>query len=207
MLDTELIPAQEKDSRRLMIVIHGLGDSMDGYRWLPSALRIPSMNYLLVNGPDGYYGGFSWFDIYENRSPGIKRSRELLFTLLDDMRGKGFPTEQTILFGFSQGCVMTIEAGCRYPHLLAGLIGISGWPHEPVELIAQRSSVATQQKLLITHGLQDTLVPFTDAKKGVQVLKDAGFQIAWHEYRKAHTIIEDEIELFREFVTARFETK
>ncbi len=204
MLDTELIPAADKESRKLMIVLHGLGDSMDGYRWLPSAMQLPWMNYLLVNAPDGYYSGFSWFDIYENRSPGIKRSRELLFELLDDLREKNFPTEETMMLGFSQGCLMTIETGCRYPHQLAGLIAISGWPHEPMKLIEERSPVALQQKFLITHGTQDTLVPFDQVKQSVNELKRAGFQIDWHEYRKAHTIIEEEIELFRGFVKARY---
>ena len=56
MLDTELIPAAEADSEWLMVVLHGLGDSMEGYRWLPGALRIPALNTLLVNAPDG-----SWY--------------------------------------------------------------------------------------------------------------------------------------------------
>ena len=54
MLTTELMPAAQRDSRRLMVVLHGLGDSMEGYRWLPSALRLPWLNYLLVNAPDEY---------------------------------------------------------------------------------------------------------------------------------------------------------
>jgi phospholipase/carboxylesterase len=204
MLVSELIPAEDKNSRRLMIVLHGLGDSIEGYRWLPSALRLPWMNYLLVNAPDGYYSGFSWFEIYADRSPGIKRSRELLFKVLDDMRSKGFPTEQTVLLGFSQGCLMTLEVGFRYPHRLAGLIAISGWPHEPEKLITERSPVALEQRFLITHGTQDTLIPFNDVKKAVHELKDAGLQIEWHEYRKAHTIVEEELGVFRNFVTERF---
>ena len=35
MLTHELIPAADKDSKWLMVVLHGLGDSMEGYRWLP----------------------------------------------------------------------------------------------------------------------------------------------------------------------------
>ena len=38
MLFSELIPASEKNSHHLMIVLHGLGDSMDGYRWLPETM-------------------------------------------------------------------------------------------------------------------------------------------------------------------------
>ena len=65
MLDTEFIAATEKSSRRLMIVLHGLGDSMEGYRWWPEAMQLPWLNYLLVNAPDPYYGGFAWYDLQD----------------------------------------------------------------------------------------------------------------------------------------------
>src|ERR1044071_2637635 len=107
MLQSELVPAAERTSRRLMVVLHGLGDSMDGYRWLPAALRLPWLNYLLVNAPDSYYGGYSWYDYARNARPGVLRSRRMLFELLDHQCANGFPAEQTILFGFSQGSLMT----------------------------------------------------------------------------------------------------
>ena len=58
VLNTELIPAAEADSKWLMVVLHGLGDSMDGFRWLPRALDNPRLNLLLVNAPDDYLNGF-----------------------------------------------------------------------------------------------------------------------------------------------------
>src|SRR5438132_2600526 len=111
MLQTDLVPAREKSSRRLMVVLHGLGDSLEGYRWLPEALGLPWMNYLLVNAPDEYYGGYSWFDFGGDIVPGVVRSRKLLFELLDARRAAGFPTDQTTLGGFSQGCLMSIDVG------------------------------------------------------------------------------------------------
>src|SRR6516164_2600711 len=126
MLKSELIPAAQKNSTRLLIMLHGLGDSMEGYRWVPEAIEFPWLNYLLVNAPDEYYGGFSWFDFAGNITPGVVRSRKLLFNLLDEQRAKGFATEQTTLGGFSQGCLMAIEVGLRYPHHFAGITGISG---------------------------------------------------------------------------------
>ena len=83
-------------------------------------MRLPWLNYLLVNAPDDYYGGFSWYDITGNHAPGVLRSRKLLFDLLDDLRARGYPTEQTTLGGFSQGCLMAIDVALRYPHRLAG---------------------------------------------------------------------------------------
>jgi predicted esterase len=61
-LYSELIAAADKSCRRLLIMLHGLGDSMEGYRWMPEALNLPWLNYLLVNAPDPYYGGYSWYD-------------------------------------------------------------------------------------------------------------------------------------------------
>lgn len=131
MLTHELIPAAEPDSKWMMVVLHGLGDSMEGYRRLPQAMGLPWMNYLLVNAPDDYHGGFSWYDFMEDPAPGVKRSREALFELLDAQCAAGFPAEQIFQFGFSQGCLMTMEVAMRYPHKLAGCIGISGYVHEP----------------------------------------------------------------------------
>ena len=152
MLDTELLPAAEADSKWLMVVLHGLGDSMEGYRWFPGIMENPKLNYLLVNAPDDYYGGFSWYDIYDNPAPGVERSRNLLFELLNQQREAGFATEHTFLFGFSQGCLMTLETGLRYPHRFAGLVGVSGYAHEPHQLVNELSPVVKEQAFLNDFG-------------------------------------------------------
>jgi phospholipase/carboxylesterase len=207
MLEHDLIPAREKDSRRLMIMLHGLGDSIEGYRWLPEAMNLPWMNYLLVNAPDDYFGGFSWFDFEGNMVPGVERSRKLLFELLDALRAKGFPTDQTTFGGFSQGSLMATEVGLRYPHRFAGIVGISGYVCEPEKLIKELSPVALQQRLLATHGTLDPMIPFAEVRKQIQLLKAAGLKVEWHEFPKAHTIIEPELELQRDFVRAGYPPK
>jgi phospholipase/carboxylesterase len=203
MLEAEFIPALEKKSKRLMIVLHGLGDSAAGYYWLPSALQLTWLNYLLVNAPDTYYGGYSWFDFAGDSGLGIRRSRKLLFELLEAQRAAGFPASETVLFGFSQGCLMTVDVGFRYPQRLAGLVGISGYVFEPEKLVEDLSPVAAQQRMLFTHGTQDPLVPFAEVREQVNVLKAVGLRIDWHEFVKAHTIAgEEEIELVRKFIVA-----
>jgi phospholipase/carboxylesterase len=205
MLEYDLIPADAKDSRKFMVMLHGLGDSMEGYRWFPEAMGSPWLNYALVNAPDDYYGGFSWFDVQGDIKPGVKRSRELLFELLDHLRAKGFPTEQTTLGGFSQGCLMSIEVGLRYPHKLAGIVGISGWVFEPEELLKELPPVAHEQRLLVTHGILDPMVSFDKARKGISLLKSSGLRVEWREFVKAHTIAgEEEMSVIRKFVRAGY---
>jgi len=205
MLHSEFVPAVEKDSRRLMVMLHGLGDSLEGYRWLPEALNLPWLNFLLVNAPDEYFGGYSWFNYPDNMAPGILRSRKLLFDLLDDLRAKGFPAEKITLGGFSQGCLMTMDVGLRYPHLLAGLVGLSGWIFELDELLRTPPPLARRQRLLMTHGPFDNIIPFASVQKQAQKLQAAAFNLEWHEFPKGHTIHgEEELAVIRKFVSAGY---
>lgn len=201
-LTTDLVPAREANSNRLLVVLHGLGDSIEGYREVPQALRIPWLNCLLVNAPDPYYGGFSWYDFAGDPTPGVRRSRELLTRLLDSMRAK-FPSEKTILFGFSQGCLMTLETGLRYPHRLGGLIGVSGYVQDAPTLAKELSPVAVEQQILWTHGTRDPLIPLPKVLEQVQTLKDAGLQIDWQVFEKQHTFVQREFEIIREFIVQR----
>ena len=201
MLETEFHPVRKADSKALMIVLHGLGDSAAGYHWVPGVLDLPWMNYLLVNAPDEYYGGFSWFDFAGDFRPGVERSRKLLFELLDDQRAKGFPTRETTVFGFSQGCLMTIDVGLRYPHVFAGLVGISGFVFESQELLRELSPVARDQRMLVTHGTGDTMVPLQQTEPAIKLLKSAGMNVEWVVLEKDHTIAgQEEIEIIRRFI-------
>lgn len=202
MLQTDFIPAQQADAKHLMVVLHGLGDSMEGYRFLPQMMNLPWMNYLLVNAPDEYYGGYKWFEFpSDNMGPEVARSRGLLFELLDEQFDRRFSAEHAFMFGFSQGCLMSVEIGMRYPKKLAGIIGISGWAHEPSELLANQSPVANEQNFLITHGKYDPLLPYTMAKSRFDELKAGGIKIDWHSFPKEHTIYgEEEMQVIRDFV-------
>jgi phospholipase/carboxylesterase len=205
MLTHELIPAAEADSKWLMVVLHGLGDSMEGYRWLPEAMDLPWLNYLLVNAPDEYHGGYSWYDFMEDPAPGVKRSREALFELLDAQREAGFLAGQIFQFGFSQGCLMTMEVAMRYPHKLAGCIGISGYVHEPEAALEEMSPAAKDQEILFTLGTFDPIIPPGKVRGQLNLLQaDGGLQIEVKEFAKDHTIAgEDELSLIRDFITAR----
>ena len=201
MLDAFLLPAANADSKRLMIVLHGLGDSARGYGWLPPALNLPDMNFLLVNAPDEYYMGYSWYDYEGDQKPGVIRSREMLLELIETLIQKGFPAEEMFLFGFSQGCLMTLDVGARFPGRLAGLIGVSGKVFEPDNLIDEASPVARKQRFLVTHGDSDPVIPIETTRPQIQSLQQAGFQIEWREFKKQHGFTEpEEIDLIRKFV-------
>jgi len=201
MLHYEEVNASEPDSKHLMIVLHGLGDSIEGYRWLPSMLKLPWLNYALVNAPDDYFGGFSWYDIQGDAHPGIVRSRDRLFELVDYFRTKGYESKNIFFLGFSQGCLMTWEVGMRYPHPLAGCVGISGYIHQSDQLLSEASAEGKNRHFLITHGQHDPMIPLAPVKIEVEKMQQHGIDAEWREFAKEHTIAgEEELDVIRQFV-------
>lgn len=203
MLETEFIAgnAPEPNDGWLMIVLHGLGDSMDGYRWMPAAMRLPWMNYLLVNAPDPYYGGFSWYDFTVETHPGLDRSRTLLETLLKRQEDLGWRTDRMFLFGFSQGCLMILETGLRYPRAFAGLIGVSGYFHDVPALVRDLTPTSKTQRVLFTHGTLDPLIPVDSVREQAERIRMEGVDLRWQEFNKEHTIAgEEELQVIRRFV-------
>ncbi len=195
------------DSPACLLVLHGLGDSMHGWDWLPDALRLPWLNYLFVNAPDDYYGGYSWYDLPGNSGPGIERSRKALIELINAQVAAGTPSRQIGILGFSQGCLMTVDVGFRYPAVLGPLVGISGYVWNPSELLKEAPPIAREQRLLFTHGRKDTVVPCGPVRAQVEELRRGGLSIEWHEFDKAHTVAgEVEISLIRGFIEKGFRT-
>ena len=101
---------------------------------------------------------------------------------------------------------MTVDVGLRYPHRLAGLVDISGWVHEIEKLLKELSPVAHEQRLLITHGPFDPVIPFEPVREQANTLRVAKLKVEWHQFPKGHTIYgEDEVSVIREFVRAGYE--
>ncbi len=209
MLNTSLfahryIPARTPGVReRVVVVLHGLGDSLNGYHFLPEALRLPELSYLLVNAPDAYYGGYSWYDYSGDMRPGVVRSRDLLLSLLEELQDQGVRAEDVFLFGFSQGCLMVTDVALRAPHVLGGVVGVSGYVAFPEEYPEALSPVARDQKILITHGRLDPVVPFDPAARQFRQLRDLGIDLEVRVYDKEHTMLMEELAAISDWLRTR----
>jgi len=181
----------QKTNGKLVVVLHGRGDSSAGFHWMPNTMALPEVSWLLVNAPDAWYGGFSWYDMPPDHGPGVERSRALLDDLFDEVEAQGFAPEDIVLFGFSQGCLLTLEWGGRTDRPLAGCIGVSGYCYDPKALGEEASEVAKARPWLVTHGFQDDVLPYDVTKAQIDELKTAGLPIDFRSYDKTHTIDPD----------------
>ena len=187
-------------SKKLMVILHGRGDSSRGFMFLPSYLNIDDMNYLLLDAPYSYYGGFSWYDLPPNQLEGIERSRALLTDIFDTLFEEEFNADESFLFGFSQGALLTFEFGARYEKVLAGYIAVSGYIYDANRLLEEMNPGVNSSNWLCTHGTSDGILPFNTSKAQIETLQNGGFDITFKSYDKDHTIAEDELMMIKEWI-------
>ncbi len=195
-LKHKFIPATKlgkKEAEKVLVVLHGLGDSLDGYTFLPDMLQIPGLNYLLVNAPDAYYGGYSWYDYMGEERKGVERSRNLLETVFKELGEQGIAATDIGLFGFSQGCLMSLETALRLAYPIGPVVGISGYLSAANSYPAQLGIAAMQQRFFLSHGRQDPLLPCVSSRLQYSKLQSMGVQIEYHEYDKVHTMLPHEL--------------
>ena len=204
-LDNIFIPSKTP-SKKLMIILHGRGDSSKGFTWLPPFLNLDDMNYLLLDGPYEYFGGCSWYDLPPNQLDGIGRSSSILEDILDELFATQFEASQSFLFGFSQGALLTFEFGARYERELAGYIAISGYIYDTSTLLKEMNPAFKNVKdtnWLCTHGTSDGVLPYAVSKKQVEELQDGGFNIDFHTYDKDHTLVEEEVHMIKAWIQSK----
>lgn len=204
MITTELfknkfIPAA-RESNKLMIVLHGRGDSIRPFKKFNNEIAIPEMNYLLLEAPRKFLDGYSWYGEPPYQAQGVLRLREKFFTLLADLEAQGWKSEDIFLFGFSQGCLVSADLAMSYPKKMGGVVGISGYFHFFPRWKKDLTSESLKTPWLFTHGTQDDVLPIADTRFGVDQLEKAGFSVKWIEMNKEHVLEDKEFPMIRSWV-------
>ena len=200
-LDSIFIPSQT-NSTKLIIILHGRGDSAEGFRFFPQELELNDFNYLLLNAPIDSYPGFSWYDFPPNQLPGIQASSKLLTNTLDILFADKYKPEDTFLLGFSQGSLLTFEFGSRYEKALAGYLAISGYIYDSHKILKDMNPKVNQNNWFCSHGFEDEVLPFSQTQKQVKILQDGDFNIDFSTYHKGHTMILPEIKDIKAWIEA-----
>lgn len=201
-LSNIFIPSKEP-SKKLMVILHGRGDSSRGFTFLPPYLNMDDMNYLLLNAPYNYYGGYSWYDLPPNQLEGITHSSAILTEIFDTLFKEEFNAEESFLFGFSQGALLTFEFGARYEKVLAGYIAVSGYIYDAERLLQEMNPNVKNSHWLCTHGTYDDVLPYETSKAQVETLQEGGFDIEFKNYNKLHTIAEDELKMIEAWIKSK----
>ena len=177
-------PASGGKPRRLVILLHGLGaDGNDLIGLAPYWARLlPDAEFLSPNAPfpcDMAPYGYQWFSS-QDRSPeavlgGVRAAAPILDAFIDEaLEDRDLGSSELALVGFSQGTMMSLFVGLRRSEPVAGIVGFSGRLLAP-ELLA--GELRSRPPILLVHGTEDPLVPYSSMAAAETTLKAAGVPV------------------------------
>lgn len=143
---------------------------------------------------------FSWFDLQRTAKGMLHNEAEVIATsdqliqFIDHMQRKyQFNSEKVFIGGFSQGAILSLGTGLLRPDKIKGVVCLSGQLYpEFVSAIGDKSK-ASQLKVFLSHGREDTVLPFARIEKDVETLKKIGVEVDKHYYNARHTITQQNI--------------
>ena len=181
---------------------------MEGLAWLRQHLDVPGVDFLFLNAPDSWPtplgDGYSWYPAIPAHAEGIRRSRGLIYRVLEEIQSCGVSSSSVAFLGFSQGCVMSMEVGLSLESRLAGIVGISGFIHQPARLVEGLKPHHSKLSIFLSHGWQDEVLSFEKTEEQMEILKPHLAGLQWHPMSKGHHVGAGELDLVEAFLARIF---
>lgn len=210
------IEIQPKATHQYSIIwMHGLGADGHDFEGLVPELNFARKNavhFIFPNAPiqpvtvNGGMAMRSWYDIIEISLQrqvdvaGIYQSAAQITQLIDQEIAEGIPAERILLAGFSQGGVIALHTGLRYPQRLAGILALSTYLPTVAQLGTEAAQLNRDIPIFMAHGTADPVVALDYAKSACRALLDRNYQVQWQEYFMQHSLCMQEINDISRFI-------
>jgi phospholipase/carboxylesterase len=148
----------------------------------------------------------AWYDIYAadlaNRADvlGVTQSQGHVEALIAREKARGVAAARVIVAGFSQGGAIALHTGLRHAERLAGIVGLSTYLPLADQLPAHAAAANRDVPIFMAHGTMDPVI----RPEGRNVASCAGrcrLPVEWHTYPMQHSVVWEEIEAVRAFMT------
>ena len=200
---------QESESPRIAVIgLHGWTGTEHSMVPVARAMRIQSAKWYIPRAPYKASAGqgHTWFSGSPEKGWKVKKTFNLLDTLIKEVMNDGFDPDNIILFGFSMGGSLSLRYGLGMQCQLRGIIPVAALVREPEELINSASMESKHTPILMIHGKDDSVV---DHKKSITVaaeMKNNGFSIHLEIVSGGHIIGVYATNLIKQFIkTGRLE--
>lgn len=173
-------------TRSVVVFLHGYGANGEDLLGLadPLSEHLPDTLFVAPDAPETCAGspmGFQWFPIPWIDSSSEEEAERGLLAAADDLNAfldalmvdEDVLPEQVVLFGFSQGTMMSLHVVPRREDAIAGVVGFSGRMVSP-ELLTDQ--VLSRPPILLVHGDADDVVPVQSMPEAVEALQNANFK-------------------------------
>lgn len=186
VLNAGRVEPKSGETRSVVVFLHGYGANGADLLGLadPLAEHLPDTLFVAPDAPEDCPGapmGYQWFPIpwldgssEEAAEQGMRAAIDDLNAFLDAlMVDEDVLPEQVVLFGFSQGTMMSLHVAPRREDEIAGVVAFSGRILDPEALSEEAVS---RPPVLLVHGDADDVVPPQSLPQAAEALQNAGFK-------------------------------
>jgi phospholipase/carboxylesterase len=214
------IEIQPKEDHQYSVIwLHGLGADGHDFEGIVEQLRLnaaQNVRFIFPNAPiqaitiNGGMEMRAWYDILvmalerQVDLNGIYQSAKLIEQLIEREQNNGIAAEKILLAGFSQGGVLALHVGLRYPKQLAGIIALSCYLPTLAQLDTEASATSKNTPVFIAHGILDSVVAVESGKAVFDTLQTQGYKVEWHDYLMEHAVCIEEIDRITTFINNIF---
>jgi phospholipase/carboxylesterase len=191
-----------------VIWLHGLGASSNDFAPIIPELGIQDdlgIRFVFPQAPNmpvSINNGMvmpAWYDISEMDlmrradSAGITLSSATITDMINDEIAMGIDPSKIVVAGFSQGGVVAIDAGIRFPSTLAGIMALSTYIPVRDTLPTAEQSGNGNISIFYGHGDYDPVIPMEQAESAREFLETTGYSVEWKSYPMEHSVSPQEI--------------
>jgi phospholipase/carboxylesterase len=203
-----------------LIWLHGLGADGHDFESIVPSLNLAAaanIHFIFPNATirpvtiNNHMKMRAWYDIqamslegHTVDKSGIYQSADLVNNLIQKEIDKGILPKNILLAGFSQGGVIALHVGLRYPHKMAGILALSTYLPTIAELTTESSSASKATPIFMAHGILDAVVAIEAGKSAFDKLSTLGYSIEWHDYLMEHSVCVEEIGHISVFLNSIF---
>jgi phospholipase/carboxylesterase len=204
-LPAEIIITSDKPEFSV-IWLHGLGaDGHDFVSIIPELKLPPSLGikFIFPHAPvrpvtlNGGTQMRAWYDLLSLDGNKTANEDDILSTvewinqLIETEIESGVSPDKILLAGFSQGGVIALHTGLRYPKKLAGIMLLSTYIPFDANLLQHKSQSGLA--VFAAHGQYDPVIPFASWQAYVPKLEASGYKVEAHAYPMEHSLCLEEI--------------
>jgi len=218
-MTTELLECIERQTGAnpdaAVIWMHGLGADGNDFVPIVNEMRLPAspaIRFVFPHAPVRpvtLNNGFrmrAWYDLsagdITNRAdlPGVRTSQTQIDALIAREKTRGIAARRIVLAGFSQGGVIAIQTGVRYPERLAGIVALSTYVVQPEKLAEEGTPANRDIPIFMAHGTYDPMIRLEWGEASRRALVAAGYKVEWHTYPMQHSVVMEEIDAVKAFL-------
>lgn len=179
-----------------LILLHGYGSNEDDLFGLAQHMS-PEWLVVCPNAPIQIQDNnrHSWYPLNRNADD-WSYDAEAFIAIRDeiskyiDQVNNHFEVDKSkvVLGGFSQGAILSLATGLKYPEQISGIVSLSGQLYPEVKSDMATYQALSNSKIFISHGLSDDVLPCEPMQQTAKELQENGLNVSAHWYEGRHSI-------------------